>query len=158
MENEESIVVLQDFIDYRTEKQQQYNPRGRSERKFLMDIDCELLEWTHIDNNKWFPHPDWKVDAITPEGKQIDVKFIQKYWNLSGSKITNIIQQRNYIHEYHFYEWVDRPSRPLERGDHVKVRQVGILSFGTVADNIRPSFKAQGQYYLDARKLLRVGC
>ena len=148
------ITVKEDFITYRGKKAKQYNRRGRSENVFLRDIDCELLEWTMIDQGEWYEHPDWKVDAITPEGKQIDVKFIQKYWNLSGSKITNIIQQRRHIHEYHYYEWVSRPKRPLETGDNCECRLVGVLSYDDVADNIRPSFKAQGQYYLDARKLL----
>ena len=99
------IHVPEEFIWYRGEKAKQYNKRGRTDRAFHMDIDCELLEWTMIKWGEWYEHPDWKVDAITPEGLQVDVKFIQKYWNLSGSKITNIIQQRRYIHEYHFYEW-----------------------------------------------------
>ena len=148
------ILVPEEFIWYRSQKAKQYNQRGRTDRAFLMDIDCELLEWSMIKWGEWYEHPDWKVDAITPEGKQVDVKFIQKYWNLSGSKITNIIQQRRHIHEYHFYEWVSRPKRPLESKDEVECNLVGELSYDTVADGIRPSFKAQGQYYLDARKLL----
>ena len=154
MEYMDTIVVTQEFIEYRHEKVNQYNQRGRTDRKFQMDIDCELLEWAMIQTGDWHHHPSWMVDAILPNGNQIDVKFVQKYWNLSGSKITNIIQQRKMIHEYAFFEWADRPKRPLEPGDLCKVRLVGLLSFDTVADNIRPSFKAQGQYYLDVRKLL----
>ena len=148
------IVVTEDFIEHRHEKLGIYNPRGRTDRKFKMDIDCELLEWFMLRTGDWYEHPSWMVDGITPEGKSIDVKFVQKYWNLSGSKITNILQQRKILDEYHFYEWVERPKRPLEQGDLCEVRCVGILSYDTVADNIRPSFKAQGQYYLDVRKLL----
>ena len=148
------ITVPEEFIWHRAEKMKLYNQRGRTDRKFAMDIDCEIIEWYMIKHELWWDHPDWKVDAITPEGQQLDVKVIQKYWNLSGSKITNIIQQRRHIHEYHFYEWVYRPGRPFETNDEVQVRLVGILPFDVVADNIRPSFKAQGQYYLDVRELL----
>ena len=155
---EDRLVVTNDFIEYRHEKVNQYNQRGRTDRKFQMDIDCELFEWTKLRAEEWYPHPSWMVDGITPEGRQVDVKFIQKYWNLSGSKITNIIQQRKYVHDFYFYEWIDRPKRPLEAGDLCEVRRVGILSYDEVADNIRPSFKAQGQYYLDARKLSNVPC
>ncbi len=148
------LTVPEDFITYRAEKAKQYNQRGRTERKFLMDIDCELYEFLMIKEGIWDPHESWMVDAVTPTGTHIDVKFIQKYWNLSGSKITNILQQRRIIDEYQFMEWKDRPKRPFEAGDEVECDIVGELSYDQVADNIRPSFKAQGQYYLDARRLL----
>ena len=149
------INVTQKFIQYRAEKFEQYNQRGRTDKRFLMDIDCELYEWTLLDANAVQAHDSWMVD-FTENGRNIDVKFIQKYWNVSGSKITNILQQRNILDGYKFMEWVFRPARPLEAEDQVEVRRLGFLSYDDVADNLRPSFKAQGQYYLDARKLLRL--
>ena len=40
------IKVTQDFIDYRTDKSQIYNQRGRSDRKFLMDHDAKHTQHT----------------------------------------------------------------------------------------------------------------
>ena len=150
------IYVTQAFIQHRAEKFDLYNRRGRTDKKFLMDIDCELYEFNKLKHDEdTVDHPSWMVD-YTENGRNIDVKFIQKYWNVSGSKITNVLQQRRILDGYQFMEWVSRPSRPLEFGDRVEVRRLGFLSYDDVADNLRPSFKAQGQFYLDARRLLRL--
>ncbi len=151
------ITVSKEFIYYRSLKAEIYNRRGRKDAKFLMDLDCELYEWYMIhDLRAWSDHPDWKVDALIGESSEVtvDVKFIQKYWNVSGSKITNILQQRKILDYYLFMEWVDRPKRPLVEGDEVEMEQVSWLTYDEVADNLRPSFKAQGQYYLDPRRIL----
>ena len=119
-----------------------------------MAIDCELLEWTQIDNNTWYEHPRWEVDAITQEGKHIDVKFIAKFWNVSREKTLNLFKQRNIVDEFHFWEWVKRPGRPLEAHDCVEIRQVGVLSYGDVVENLRKSFKEPDGFYVPVRKLL----
>ena len=148
------ITVKQEFIDYRTEKSQQYNQRGRSDRKFLMDLDAELYEWDKLNYDEWREHPSWMVDAYDEWDRKIDVKFIRGFWNVSREKTLNLIKQRDVLDGYLFMEWVSKPSRPLQAGDEVEVRQVGFLSYGDVADNLRKSFKEPDGFYVPIRKLL----
>ena len=147
------IEVTEDFIKERTDKTNLYNQRERSENKFLMDLDCEIVEHLHIKQGLWEPHDSWMVDAVI-DGKNCDLKFIQKFWNISSRKIVNILRQRNTIDEYHFWEWVRRPHRPLRAGDEVEVRQVGVLHYDVVADNLQASFKVPGGHYVAVRTLL----
>ena len=148
------IKVTQDFIDYRTDKSQIYNQRGRSDRKFLMDLDAELYEWDKLNYDEWRSHPSWMVDAYDEWDRKIDVKFIRGFWNVSREKTLNLIKQRDVLDGYLFMEWVSKPSRPLQAGDEVEVRQVGFLSYGDVADNLRKSFKEPDGFYVPVRKLL----
>ena len=154
---EYTIYVTQEFIDQRKKNFELYNAGNRSDRKFLMDLDCEVVEFEFIAAGQWqcgkAIGQGWEVDAIV-DGKRADLKFVQKYWNISPRRIVNIIRQRNTIDEYHFWEWVDRPNRPLEAGDKVEVRFVGILSYDDVADNIKPSFKQAGGHYVAIRQLI----
>ena len=84
----------------------------------------------------------------------IDVKFIRGFWNVSREKTLNLIKQRDVLDGYLFMEWVSKPSRPLQVGDEVEVRQVGFLSYGDVADNLRKSFKEPDGFYVPVRKIL----
>ena len=148
------IKVTQDFIDYRTDKSQIYNQRGRSDRKFLMDLDAELYEWDKLNYDEWRAHDSWMVDAYDEWDRKIDVKFIRGFWNVSREKTLNLIKQRDVLDGYLFMEWISKPSRPLQAGDEVEVRQVGFLSYGDVADNLRKSFKEPDGFYVPVRKLL----
>lgn len=149
-----TIEVSGEFLDYREACFERYNQHKRTDSKFLQDLDCEIVEWHMIHEAKqWKDIAGWMVDAEI-DNKKVDLKFVQKYWNISPRRIVNILKQRNAIDEYHFWEWIDRPSRPLALGDVVKARRVGILSYDTVADNIWPSFKVPGGCYVDVRKLL----
>ena len=148
------ITVPEGFIKHRDECFETYNQRGRSDRVFKMNIDAEILEFWMITMGYWYKYPAWQVDAITEEGKTLDVKMIRKYWNVSREKTLNLIEQRKWIDEYHFYEWVYRPGRPLEAGDEVQVRLVGVLPYDTVADNLKKSYKEPDGFYVDVRTLL----
>ena len=149
-----TIEVTSEFLDYREACYDRYNQGKRTDDKFLQDLDCELVEWHMIHTkSEWEDVPGWMVDAKI-DGKMADLKFVQKYWNISPRRIVNILKQRNDIDEYHFWEWVSRPKRPLAIGDIVKARRVGILPYDMVADNIWPSFKVPGGCYVDIRKLL----
>lgn len=150
------IEVTQEFIDYRTDKSQIYNQRGRSDRKFLMDLDAEIYEWDLLRTYEWVSHPSWMVDGIDKRGRKIDVKFIRKYWNVSREKTLNLIKQRTILDGYQFMEWVSKPNRPLQAGDEVEVRQLGFLHYGDVADNLRKSYKEPDGFYVDVRRLLQL--
>ena len=148
------LKVTEDFINYRTDKRHLYNQRGRTDRKFLMDLDAELFEWDKLNHDEWREHPSWMVDAYDEWDRKIDVKFIRGFWNVSREKTLNLIKQRDILDGYLFMEWVSKPSRPLQAGDEVEVRQVGFLSYGDVADNLRKSFKEPDGFYVPVRKLL----
>lgn len=154
------IAVTQEFIDHRTEKSKLYNKRGRGERDFLMDLDCEILEWYMINvTEEWMEDPDdWMVDAIVPDPdgyKRIDVKFISKWYNISCTKMHNIIQQRRVIDSYLFMEWVERPDRPLAVGDNVAVNPIGYIGYEDLLDGIKVSRGKWGGFYADPRKMVQ---
>lgn len=150
------IIVKPEFIEYRTEKQQQYNQRNRTDRKFLMDLDAELYEWDKLNYDEWRSSDDWRIDAFDEWDRAIDVKFIRKYWNVSREKTLNLIKQRDILDGYLFMQWVSKPNRPLIAGDAVEVQQLGFLHYGSVADNLRKSFKEPDGFYVDVRALLRA--
>lgn len=149
------LQVPSEFINYRTDKAKVYNQRGRSNRRFLMDLDAELFEYIQVWRlGAYDPHPSWMVDFSTKNGLNVDVKFIRKYWNVSREKTLNLIKQRKLLDEYWFYEWIDKPSRPLEEGDGVVVNRIGSLSYDVVADNLKKSYKEPDGFYVDVRRLI----
>ena len=150
-----TLVVSDGFIKHRSEKFEQYNQRGRTARKFLMDLDAELLEYHKLVCGEWRAHNSWMVDAIDERGRKIDVKFIRKFWNVSREKALNLLKQRTVLDGYMFMEWVSKPSRPLRAGDEVEVRQVGYVSYDNVTDNLRKSFKEPDGFYVDVRKIIQ---
>ena len=156
-----TIKVTQDFIDHRESKRELYNQRGRTDRKFLMDLDAEIYEYMMIKEGMWDDDPDWRVDAHipNPDGAiSVDVKFISKYYNLTPTKVCNILQQRDVLHGFMFMEWVQKPSRPLQVGDDVVVRQLGYMSIEDLMDNIKPStnYKDWGtSHYVNVHKILQ---
>ena len=149
------LTVSQEFVDQRTENAKKYNRGSRSENQHLIHLDCELVEHTMIQSGEWYEHPTWQVDAITQEGHNIDCKFVEKYWNISKQRLTNIMRQYGIIHSYYLYEWVDKPSRrPLVVGDRVSYRFLGKLNYETVMQHIASSKFDPVGFYVDARKLL----
>ena len=147
-------VVDKDFLAHVDKKMKLYNPRGRTKDKLRMDIECEIHEFNQIKRGNWYEHEDWKVDAVTDIGN-IDVKFINKWYNVSCKKMLNLIQQRRDVDYYHFFEWLERPNRPLREGDEVSYRELGILHYDEVMDNLQTS-QFNG-FYVDVRKMLYNG-
>ena len=150
------ITITEDFIAHRTDKSKLYNRRNRSENKFLMDLDAEILEFTKIKQGQWLEHDDWRVDGINEKGLHIDVKFISKWYNLSNVKMLNILQQRDILDGFEFYEWSIRPNRPMREGDKIEVTHLGYVDYDSLADNIKVSRGKWGGFYADPRGLL--GC
>ena len=150
------IEVTQDFLDHRAVKHDQYNQRGRSERKFLMDLDAELLEHYMISEGYWNDHNDWKVDAVTTRGN-IDVKFLganSNSYTCNSLKLHNMLLQRNILDGYLFMRWGQRPNRPLEVGDIVTVEPAGFAEYDRVADGMRANKDGNGTYYFHTRMVL----
>ena len=153
------IKVTEEFINHRTDKTQLYNQRGRTNQQFLEAIDCEILEWFYLKDYKWTPHKSWMVDGINHVGNRIDVKFLHdKWWHLTLQKMNNVLLQRNILDAFSFWEFTDKPNRPLEAGDTVTVSHIRDVDYTTVADNILVS-KQPGRngiyYYFDARGISR---
>ena len=151
-----TYTIPQEFLDHRQEKFDLYNRRGRDDRQFLMDLDAEFYEWKMINEGMWEAHDDWKIDGVMLHlGTKIDVKFIKGYYNISPTKMCNILQQRRVLDGYLFMEWVDRPNRPVKLGDTVSIRQLGFIDYDELVDAIKPSFKTGG-HYVDVRRLLEA--
>lgn len=153
------IEVTDEFIAHRSEKAALYNRRGRKEEQFLMDLDAEILEWYMIKMGEWEDDPDdWMVDAIVPDPdgwKRIDVKFISKWYNISCTKMHNILQQRRVLDGYLFAEWVQRPDRPLRAGDTVTVNAIGYIDYEDLVDGIKVSRGKWGGFYADPRSMVQ---
>ena len=153
------ITVTDEFIAHRTAKAGIYNGRGRSEEQFLMDLDCEIYEWHMINSNIWLDSNDWKIDAVVPDPdgyKAVDVKFISKWYNISCTKMHNILQQRRILDGYLFCEWTSRPNRPLQAGDEVEFKEIGYIEYEDLVDEIKVSRGKWGGFYADVRKALMV--
>ena len=58
-----------------------------------MDLDAELYEWDKLNYDEWQAHPSWMVDAIDEWGRNIDVKFIRKYWNVSRERLSTSLNR-----------------------------------------------------------------
>lgn len=146
-----SVGIDPRFIDYRNMRAKEYNQGKRSTRKFLMDLDCELYEWLRLFDGTWRHIDDWRVDGEDLKGTTYDVKFINKYWNISRQTMVNILKQRDVVDKYLFVEWVKKPNRPLEAEDVVFFRELGSIPYDSVADNIRTSLKEPYGFYMDVR-------
>ena len=144
--------VPSDFISQRDQRASEYNPRGRDTRRFLMDIDCELFEYYHIHElgGVYGEDPRWEVD-LELDGKTYDCKNIGKYYNISQYKTCYLLRQLDVTDYLWFWEWVERPNRPLKSGDEVTMRDLATVPFRTALKNMQPSQFNQG-YYIDVRK------
>ena len=134
-----------------------YNRRGRSEEQFLKDLDAEILEHHMISEGEWNDEDDWRVDAYveTADGiYRFDVKFISKWYNISCTKMLNHLQQEGIVDGYAFYEWVNRPNRPLSVGDRVDIRSIGTINYDELRSLIKVSRGKWGGFYADVRSYL----
>ena len=152
-----SIKVTEDFIEQREQRLPRYNKKlnwddPKEVAAARMRIDCELYEWHLINTNEAEDHDDWRVDAIL-NGNAIDVKFIEKWYNISNYKLLNILKQRDTIHGYTFMEWVDRPNRPLEVGDEPTIAHVRYIKYEQLINNLQVG--KFGGYYVDVREHTR---
>ena len=147
------IRVTEDYIADRDHKSTIYNPGNRSKEKFLKDIECEILEYTLIKRDKWRSCPeDWRIDAVDPILGAIDVKFINKWYNISCKKYIYLNQQRGTTDAYVFAEWINRPTGLLEAGQEVQVNLIGWLPYETALKRVQVS--GFNGFYLDARKAI----
>lgn len=134
------IEVTDDFIAHRELCKNTYNQGRRDDVEFLMNLDCEILERHMIDEGEWYPAHTWHIDAITPMGKRLDVKFVPgQYWTISRTKLLTILQQYRWIDYYHFCRWHSRPDRPLKTGDIVEIEQLGEIPYGTTLNMLHKS-------------------
>ena len=148
----QGIVVDRGFITQRNERAKKYNPNGRTKKRLLMDIDCELYEYLMIKNGVWKDDNRWQIDGHAPGIGAVDVKCIKGFYNIGRKKLLHILKQRGIVDYYWFVEWVERPDRPLKTGDRCGFKNIGLVGYEELLDNIQVSFKADG-YYLDARRL-----
>ena len=148
------ITVDQGFIDQRDERAGIYNPGNRTIEQLKRDIECEIHEYMMIREGVWEDHESWKVDGVAPGIGNVDVKFIDKYYNISHKKMAYLCWQSTHVHYFIFMEWVRRPDRLLRVGDEVEYRQVGVLSYDEFLKHVRPSNYNSG-YYVHVRSVCK---
>jgi len=153
MQSEFTITVKKSFVDQCKERSKIYNPRGRTQERLLRDIEAEIFEWYMIDTKQAKDHPSWKVDMILPNWGKVDVKLINKYYNISCTKLLNILEQEGEVDNYVFIEYIQRPDRILKARDKVSIRVLGHLPWRTLKESLKVS-RFNG-YYVDIRGLLR---
>jgi hypothetical protein len=143
--------VPQAFIDQREERKLKYNSRDRDDRQHRMDIDAELYEWYYLNHMGFRDDERWEIDMISPENDRIDCKNITKWYNISQYKMCYLLRQHEITTHFEFWEWVDKPGRPLETDDMVQMRKLCRVPYWDVMKNCQPS-KFNGGYYVDIRK------
>ena len=150
-----NFTVPDEFIVQRNERKEKYNARGRDDKKHLMDIDCELFEYYHLEEVPGYSDDDrWEIDMVKGH-KNIDCKCITKWYNISQMKMCYLLRQHGATTHFQFWEWTERPDRPLEAGDEVVMQDLGTIKYWDVLKNIQPS-GYNGGYYVNVRKLLNV--
>ena len=149
------ITIDQGFIDQREHRATIYNQGNRTWQQFCKDIECEIHEYVMIKNDVWQDHESWKVDGVAPGIGNVDVKFIDKYYNIGHKKMAYLAWQSTDLDYFVFMEWVKRPDRLLRAGDEVEYRQVGMLSYHEFLKHVRPS-KYNSGYYVDVRKVCKA--
>ena len=116
-----------------------------------MDIDAELYEYYYLKHMGFNDDDRWQIDMISPENHRIDCKCITKWYNISQMKMCYLLRQHDITTHFEFWEWTDRPDRPLEVGDMPQMRKLVRVPYWDVMSNIQPS-KFNGGYYVDVRK------
>ena len=145
-----TINVTQEFVDQRDKRSEIYNPGSRSRLQLLKDIECEILEWHYIKSGVWQDDPRWEVDGHDPILGAVDVKFIQKYYNIPPKKLVYILKQRGITNAFVFAEWKERPEELLKAGDKVTVNVIGWLAYEEAIKKIQASHF--NGHYIDVRK------
>ena len=148
-----AYIVPQDFIDQREERLGQYNRRDRTERRHRMDIDAELYEYFLINEADYDDDDRWEVD-FKDDATTYDAKCISRWYNISQMKMCYLLRQHGITDKFVFWEWQDRPDRPLEAGDHVVMNHLITKPYWDIMSNVQPS-KYNNGYYVDVRKMLK---
>ena len=149
------ITVDQGFVDQCVKHSKIYNAGQRSQERLIRDIECELYEYYMISNNLWDKHDSWKVDGVSEVYGNVDVKFIDKYYNIAHKKMAYLAWQSTDLNTFIFCEWVERPDRKLKAGDVVKINVVGYMSYMDFLKNLQPSYYNAG-YYVNVRKFAKA--
>ncbi len=144
------IFVTHDFIKQRDERSKIYNPGKRSQNQLLKDIECEILEHHLINSRIWKDDDRWEIDGHDPILGAVDVKFIQKYYNIDCKKFLYLLKQRGITNAFVFAEWTKRPTDILKAGDEVEVNTLGWLPYEEAIKKVQVS--GFGGYYIDVRK------
>lgn len=148
------FTVDQGFVDQCTEHSKIYNAGQRSQERLLRDIECEIFEYFMIQQGTWKAADTWKVDGISNIYGNVDVKFVDKYYNIAHKKMAYLAWQSTDLDTFIFCEWIDRPNRLLKAGDVVTINVIGYMSYKDFLKNLQPSNYNAG-YYVNVRKLSR---
>ena len=152
---EKTIKVPTGWMDYRDKRVVQLNKGVQVvTNAMLARVDCEVYEYVMIQDNIWGDFPGWQIDGYSDKYGAVDVKVIEKYWNIAPLKVRHIFRQRNAIDHYYFIEKINWPEGLLVDGDEITIGFLGVMTWDEVADSIEPS-RYNGMY-VDVRKKAKV--
>lgn len=143
------VVIDQSFIDYREEMKWKFVKKGRSEKKAAMDRDCLLPEYILLKrgfvNKSLNREYDFSVPAF--EAK-VDVKMYDNYFNIDNKKYVWYVMNINkgLLTHFAFYQWAEKPTKPLVVGDRVRFNLVEVSIAKNVLNNKKVS-NFKGYYY-----------
>lgn len=143
--------VTRKMIMTRNERAKKYNPNGRGHRQLLKDIECEFYEQFMISKNYWRNVAGWEVDAFHPDYGNIDVKCIDKWYNIPCKKMKYLIQQRDKVDYFYFIKWMNKGPAPLVTGEKVSFATIGVVPYWKLMDNVQVS--NYNGFYADVRRL-----
>jgi len=144
--------VSKKFVEFRNNKAKLYNKTDKPTSAALMRADCELYEWHMAQINEWEPSSTWSWDGVSDKYGKVDVKVIDKWWNIPISKGRNLFRQACIIDHFYFIEKLSWPDRPLQEGDEVEVGFIGVMTWEKMAQVIQVSRMQGYGYYVDVRK------
>lgn len=146
------MTVPRSFITHRNKRAIAFNKDKTIDDKALMRADCELYEYHMERENLWEGSQHWSYDGVSDKYGKVDVKVIDKWWNLPIRKAWNVFRQQGIIDHFYFIEKIDWPDRPLKTGDTVKVGFIGVMTFNEVCSKIEVSKIPRYGYYVDVKK------
>lgn len=143
------ITIDEEFIKFRDESKNRFNPNGRDETQCLMNADCLVTEYYLLKNGMAGEPESIRYDFSIGESK-IDAKMISsKYFNMPGKSVRwyESSIELNQLTHFAFYQYINPPNRPLQAGDKVQIKLLKIEPAKKVIGNKLKS-KTSGYYFV----------
>ena len=144
------ITVDQAFIDYRNQMVWKFKAGGRDETTRLMHADCLIVEYSLVQGAMVSAAGCKEHDFIVSDfNAKVDAKIYDKWFNIPTDKTTWYLKNINEkeLTHFAFYQWVNKPIKPLVVGDVVQVKLVEVSPAKDVMSNLNIS-QYDGYYYI----------
>jgi hypothetical protein len=117
-----NIVITPRFIDYRNNYAMVLDmSSAKNDDERLMRADCLLVEYTLLESGL-VDFPTDHAHDIIYNGKHIDIKVIQRWFNITDRKKPQWFKDKwkaGLLDSFVFYKYDVPPNKPLEVGDVV---------------------------------------